>query len=467
MKRKVVAYVAIVISLVYVLLVFLYGYVFWKVKQLPSSPMPFFWGEGQGEEGSLILVDHQYPILKIPIEEMKIDLSALTNAVEILPLPETEIQRLALAHCKTWGYPSLHAHQHNLELLLPGFLVATQKLFRLLHHTDAVAVSNPFSSTLFFVPRLYPYTVAYCWKYGLRKENWRMSWKYFEQASQMLSSLPEWQLNKGINFLLVASHPKTGPRDMEPLYLKDITTHASFLRTDLDFRGHSPKDLIVPYYVDRRIHEEEKIIESNATKEFFVFFHGEDNPLHGLRYSLSQESKALNDEKIHVTSGDSLERELYLQMMSQSHYCLSIRGDTSSSSRLFDIISLGRCIPVIIADWILLPFEELIDYSKFTIRFPESISLLHMVISLRNISQSKKDNYLHYLLQARELLLYPTPGSAVTLFNPVTLIFIEEVERKKRYCELYDSFTVSSFCQRLLSRLSFARVIHNNTTNFK
>ena len=129
MKRKVVAYVAIVISLVYVLLVFLYGYVFWKVKQLPSSPLPFFWREGQGES-SLILVDHQYPIFKIPIEEMKIDLSALTNAVEILPLPETEIQRLALAHCKTWGYPSLQAHQHNLELLLPDFLVATQKLFR-------------------------------------------------------------------------------------------------------------------------------------------------------------------------------------------------------------------------------------------------------------------------------------------------------------------------------------------------
>eukprot|EP01040_Poterioochromonas_malhamensis_P011063 gene11063-12058_t len=463
MKRKVVAYVAIVISLVYVLLVFLYGYVFWKVKQHPSSPLPFFWGEGQGES-SLILVDHQYTILKIPIEEMKIDLSALTNAVEILPLPETEIQRLALAHCKTWGYPSLQAHQHNLELLLPDFLVATQKLFRLLHYTDVVAVSDPFSLPLFFVPRLYPYTVAYCWKYGLRKENWKMSWKYFEQASQILSSLPEWQLNKGINFLLVASHPKTGPRDMEPSYLKDISAHASFLRTDLDFRGYSPKDLIVPYYVDRRIHEKEKM---NATKNLLMFFHGEDNPFHGLRYSLSQESKALNDVKIHVTNGDSLEREIYLGMMSQSEFCLSIRGDTSSSSRLFDIISLGKCIPVIVADWIALPFEELIDYSKFTIRFPESISLLNMAISLRSISQSEKERYLHHLLQARELLLYPTAGSTVALFNPITLIFIEAVERRKRYCEIYDSFTVSSFCQRLFSRLSFARVIHINTTNFK
>jgi len=52
--------------------------------------------------------------------------------------------------------------------------------------------------------------------------------------------------------------------------------------------------------------------------------------------------------------------------MGSSKFCLNIAGDTPSSNRLFDAI-VSHCVPVIISDEIELPFEDVLDYSKFCV----------------------------------------------------------------------------------------------------
>lgn len=52
--------------------------------------------------------------------------------------------------------------------------------------------------------------------------------------------------------------------------------------------------------------------------------------------------------------------------MATSKFCLNIAGDTPSSNRLFDAIAT-HCVPVIISDEIELPYEDVLDYSKFSI----------------------------------------------------------------------------------------------------
>ena len=54
------------------------------------------------------------------------------------------------------------------------------------------------------------------------------------------------------------------------------------------------------------------------------------------------------------------------QGMRSSKFCLNIAGDTPSSNRLFDYI-VSHCVPVIISDEIELPFEDVLDYSKFSV----------------------------------------------------------------------------------------------------
>ena len=50
--------------------------------------------------------------------------------------------------------------------------------------------------------------------------------------------------------------------------------------------------------------------------------------------------------------------------MQGSKFCLNLAGDTPSSNRLFDSIA-SHCVPVIISDDIELPFEDVLDYTKF------------------------------------------------------------------------------------------------------
>ena len=59
------------------------------------------------------------------------------------------------------------------------------------------------------------------------------------------------------------------------------------------------------------------------------------------------------------------------------------RGFAPWSRRFFDSVALG-CIPVVIADNIELPFEEFIDYRKFTVKVMESdiVNLKDILLSI-------------------------------------------------------------------------------------
>lgn len=71
---------------------------------------------------------------------------------------------------------------------------------------------------------------------------------------------------------------------------------------------------------------------------------------------------------MHFTFG-STQRSGVLQAsqgMGSSKFCLNIAGDTPSSNRLFDAI-VSHCVPVIISDNIELPFEDVLNYSEFSV----------------------------------------------------------------------------------------------------
>lgn len=48
-----------------------------------------------------------------------------------------------------------------------------------------------------------------------------------------------------------------------------------------------------------------------------------------------------------------------------------MKGDSYSSRRLFSLLFAGT-IPVIICDYCMLPYQDMLDYSKFAIFLPES-----------------------------------------------------------------------------------------------
>ncbi|EER01965.1 hypothetical protein Pmar_PMAR007658, partial [Perkinsus marinus ATCC 50983] len=57
--------------------------------------------------------------------------------------------------------------------------------------------------------------------------------------------------------------------------------------------------------------------------------------------------------------------------MKDSTFCFIPRGNTPWTRRIFDAIISG-CIPVVLSNAIVFPFESLLDWSLFTIKLPES-----------------------------------------------------------------------------------------------
>lgn len=89
-----------------------------------------------------------------------------------------------------------------------------------------------------------------------------------------------------------------------------------------------------------------------------------------------------------------------------SDYALDVRGDANASTRLFEILSLGR-IPVIVDTERNFPFSDKVDYSSFALivdfrdikKLPERIAEFHKNISPERFEQMQKsarDAYVNY-----------------------------------------------------------------------
>jgi Exostosin family len=99
-------------------------------------------------------------------------------------------------------------------------------------------------------------------------------------------------------------------------------------------------------------------------------------------------------------------REEMVDTILNSDYALDVRGDANNSTRLFEILSLGR-IPVIIDTERNFPFSDKIDYSSFALivdfrdikKLPGRIAEFHKNISPERFEQMQKnarDAYVNY-----------------------------------------------------------------------
>lgn len=106
-----------------------------------------------------------------------------------------------------------------------------------------------------------------------------------------------------------------------------------------------------------------------------------------------------------VKSIEALQREFVDNLMN-SDYGLDVRGDANNSTRLFEILSLGR-IPVIVDTERNFPFIDKVDYSSFALvidfrdikKLPERIVEFHKSISPERFVEMQKnarDAYVNY-----------------------------------------------------------------------
>lgn len=239
---------------------------------------------------------------------------------------------------------------------------------------------------------------------------------YSDEQMQMdlvkwLEGQETWHRHRGRDHVIVCQDPNALHSVIDQL--KNSTLLLSdFGRLDAD-QGSRWKDVVLPY-----THRIASYVRENATLErnTLLFFMGNRFRKQGgkVRDALF---KVLENEQGMVLKHGLQSREgrrFAAQGMRTSKFCLHPAGDTPSACRLFDAI-VSICVPVVVSDDIELPFEDELDYSRFSIFVPSHKALEpgYLASMLRQISNEKLQQYQQELRKVRKYFEYGEANGAV------------------------------------------------------
>ncbi|XP_010540665.1 PREDICTED: probable arabinosyltransferase ARAD1 [Tarenaya hassleriana] len=208
-----------------------------------------------------------------------------------------------------------------------------------------------------------------------------------ESLVEWLEEQEWWRRNNGHDHVIPAGDPNALYRVMDRVK-NSVLLVADFGRLRPE-QGSFVKDVVIPYSHRVNPFNGEIGVEERNTLLFFMGnrYRKDGGKVRDLLFQVLE-----NEEGVIIKHGTQSRenRRAATKGMHTSKFCLNPAGDTPSACRLFDSI-VSLCIPVIVSDDIELPFEDVIDYRKFSI-FVESNAALQpgsLVQMLRKVETEK------------------------------------------------------------------------------
>ncbi|KAI3466930.1 hypothetical protein Pfo_023593 [Paulownia fortunei] len=173
------------------------------------------------------------------------------------------------------------------------------------------------------------------------------------------------------------------------------------------------KDVIMPYSHRINTYKGDIGLENRKSLLFFMGnrYRKEGGKIRDLLFQVLE-----NEEEVIIKHGaQSREsRRVASQGMHTSRFCLHPAGDTPSACRLFDAI-VSLCVPVIVSDYIELPFEDVIDYRKIAIFVDSNTAVTpgNLVKLLRRVSSEKILEFQKELKKVNRYFEYEDPNGTV------------------------------------------------------
>ncbi|KAJ8753295.1 hypothetical protein K2173_019694 [Erythroxylum novogranatense] len=307
-------------------------------------------------------------------------------------------------------YPGGLNLQHSVEYWLTLDLLASNAE-NVIRPCSVVRVENSSQADVMFVP--FFSSLSYNRFSKIRgREKISLNKMLQTKLVQYVTSQNEWKRFKGKDHLIIAHHPNS-MLDIREKLGSAIFVLADFGRYPTE-TANLEKDIIAPYkHVVRTIPIKESAqFDQRPTLVYFqgAIYRKDGGVIRQELYYL------LKDEKdVHFTFGSVQGHGINSagKGMSSSKFCLNIAGDTPSSNRLFDAI-VSHCVPVIISDNIELPFEDVLDYSKFCIfvRASDAGKKGYLLNLLRGISRDKWTKMWERLKEIAPHFEYQYPSQA-------------------------------------------------------
>ncbi|KAK6938322.1 Exostosin, GT47 domain [Dillenia turbinata] len=124
---------------------------------------------------------------------------------------------------------------------------------------------------------------------------------------------------------------------------------------------------------------------------------------------------------------DKLESEDYFQHLHNAKFCLAPRGESSWSLRFYEFFFV-ECVPVILSDQIELPFQNIIDYKKISIKWPSTRIGPQLLEYLESIPDKYKEEMIAHGRQVMCLFVYAPESELCTAIKGI----LRELQRKVR-----------------------------------
>ncbi|ESQ39586.1 hypothetical protein EUTSA_v10000882mg [Eutrema salsugineum] len=228
-----------------------------------------------------------------------------------------------------------------------------------------------------------------------------------------------WRRNNGRDHVIVAEDPNALKRVMDRVK-NAVLLVADFGRLTADQRS-LVKDVIIPCSGRIDAYEGELGVKKRNTLLFFMRNRSrkDGGRVQDLLFKLLEKE---DDVVIKHGTQSGENRRVAKQWMHTSKFCLHTDGDASSGCRLFDSIA-SLCIPVIVSDGIELPFEDVIDYRKFSVFLRSDVALKpgFLVKKLRKVKPEKILKYQMAMKEVRRYFNYTHPnGSVNEIWRQVT-----------------------------------------------
>ncbi|KVI03073.1 probable arabinosyltransferase ARAD1 [Cynara cardunculus var. scolymus] len=220
-----------------------------------------------------------------------------------------------------------------------------------------------------------------------------------------------WKRNNGRDHVFICQDPNA-------LYkVVDRVKNGVLLVSDFGRLGRDQaslvKDVILPYSHRINSYKGEIGVEDRKSLMFFMGnrYRKEGGRIRDLLFQILE-----SEEDVIMKHGaQSREsRRMASRGMHGSKFCLHPAGDTPSACRLFDAV-VSLCIPVIISDYIELPFEDVIDYRKIAV-FVDTESAVqpgYLVKLLRGVRNDQILGFQTEMKKVRHYFEYDDPDGTV------------------------------------------------------
>ncbi|XP_051140871.1 probable arabinosyltransferase ARAD1 [Andrographis paniculata] len=406
---------------------------------------------GAAPNGNLRKCDKTKPILKVFMYDLPVEfhfglLGWKGDGKSVWPDVHGEVPR----------YPGGLNLQHSIGYWLTLDLLYSNVVENL-SGRSAVRVRNSSEADVVFVP----FFSSLCYNRHSKPkpgEKRSLNVELQEKLVSFLKDQEEWKRSDGKDHVVLAHHPNSLIDARSKLW------PAIYILSD--FGRYPPtianveKDVIAPYmHVVKTYSDDTSDFDSRPT---LLYFQGSIYRKDGgvIRQELYYMLR--NESNVHFTFG-TVQKGGITQAsngMRSSKYCLNIAGDTPSSNRLFDAIA-SHCVPVIISDEIELPYEDVLDYSKFCIfvRTSDALKENFLMNLVKNITKEKWTAMWNRLKEVELFYEYQYPSQendAVQMIWQAILRKVHAIKRKihrdRRYSRANSRGGDGSFASASLPR---------------